>query len=101
MDDLIGHSIAYRVAMGARAGQKAFTLQTVPPQLGEEEREGVARAAADSGHAGPAFALLHGGRMSLKLHPVASNRATFIGRLYSPGAARYPQRVRPLQVRFP
>jgi hypothetical protein len=36
MDDLIGHSIAYRVAMGARAGQKAFTLQTVPPQLGAQ-----------------------------------------------------------------
>ena len=52
MDDLMGHSIAYRVAMGPRAGQKAFTLQTVPPRLGEEEREGVARAAGFSLHAG-------------------------------------------------
>jgi hypothetical protein len=52
MDDLIGHSIAYRVAMGPRAGQKAFSLQTVPPQLGEEEGEGVARAAGFSLHAG-------------------------------------------------
>jgi len=52
MDDLIGHSIAYRVAMGPRAGQKAFTLQTVPAQFGEEEREGVARAAGFSLHAG-------------------------------------------------
>jgi ribosomal protein S27E len=52
MDDLMGHSIAYRVAMGPRAGQKAFTLQTVPPRLGEEESKGVARAAGFSLHAG-------------------------------------------------
>jgi hypothetical protein len=51
MDDLIGHSIAYRVAMGARAGQKAFTPQTVPTPLGEQEGEGVARAAGFSPHA--------------------------------------------------
>ena len=30
MDDLLGHSITYRVAVGPRAGQKVFTLQTVP-----------------------------------------------------------------------
>ncbi len=30
MDDLIGHWITYRVALGPRAGQKVFTLQTVP-----------------------------------------------------------------------
>jgi len=47
MDDLIGHSIAYRVAMGPRAGQKAFTLQTVSAQFGEE-RAGVARTAGFS-----------------------------------------------------
>jgi len=28
MDDLLGHSITYRVAMGPHAGQKVFTLQT-------------------------------------------------------------------------
>ena len=37
MDDLLGHSITYRVAVGPRAGQKVFTLQTVPAR--EEERE--------------------------------------------------------------
>ncbi len=28
LDDLIGHSITYRIAVGPRAGQKLFTLQT-------------------------------------------------------------------------
>jgi len=31
LDDLIGHSITYRVAMGPLAGQKVFSLQSVPP----------------------------------------------------------------------
>jgi hypothetical protein len=30
MDDLIRHSITYRVAMSPRGGQKLFTLQSVP-----------------------------------------------------------------------
>ncbi len=30
LDDVIGHSITYRVAVGPRAGQKVFSLQTVP-----------------------------------------------------------------------
>jgi hypothetical protein len=29
-DDLIGHSITYRIAVGPRTGQKLFTLQTLP-----------------------------------------------------------------------
>jgi hypothetical protein len=29
-DDLLGHSITYRVALGPHQGRKAFTLQTVP-----------------------------------------------------------------------
>jgi len=33
LDDLIGQSITYRIAVGPRAGQKLFTLQTVPPRL--------------------------------------------------------------------
>ena len=30
MDDLLGRSITYRVAVGPRAGQKVFSLQSVP-----------------------------------------------------------------------
>ncbi len=46
LDDLIGHSITYRIAVGPRAGQKLFTLQTVPPRLQglELDPNGAARA---------------------------------------------------------
>ncbi len=52
MHDLIGHSITYRVATGPRAGQKVFTLQTLPAveELASDER--LARAAGFSLHAG-------------------------------------------------
>jgi len=46
LDDLLGHSITYRIAVGPRAGQKLFTLQTVAPRLQglEAEPSGAARA---------------------------------------------------------
>ena len=54
LDDLLGHSITYRIAVGPRAGQKLFTLQTVPPrpQGLEGEPNGAARAGGFSLHAG-------------------------------------------------
>ena len=30
MDQLLGHSITYRIAVGPQAGRKVFTLQTLP-----------------------------------------------------------------------
>jgi hypothetical protein len=42
MDDLIGHSVTYRLAVGPRAGQKVFALQAVPAQGDAEPRKGVA-----------------------------------------------------------
>jgi hypothetical protein len=51
MDDLVGYSITYRVAVGPRAGQKVFALQTVPAQQAEP-KPGVARFAGFSLHAG-------------------------------------------------
>jgi hypothetical protein len=50
MDDLLGHSITYRVAVGPRAGQNVFSLQTLPAR-GDEPRQGVARYAGFSLHA--------------------------------------------------
>lgn len=47
LDDLIGHSITYRIAVGPRAGQKLFTLQTLPSS--EPERQGDHRSAAEAG----------------------------------------------------
>jgi len=54
LDDLLGHSITYRIAVGPRAGQKLFTLQTVAPRLQglEAEPNGAARAGGFSLHAG-------------------------------------------------
>jgi hypothetical protein len=51
MDDLPGHSITYRVAVGPRAGQKVFSLQTVPARA-DESSNGVAQYAGFSLHAG-------------------------------------------------
>jgi len=47
LDDLIGHSITYRIAVGPRAGQKLFTLQTVHARL--QGLEGNANGAVTSG----------------------------------------------------
>ena len=30
LDELLGHSITYRIAVGPQAGRKVFTLQTLP-----------------------------------------------------------------------
>jgi hypothetical protein len=51
MDALRGASITYRVAVGRRQGQKAFTLQTVPASA--DERVGdIGKAGGFSLHAG-------------------------------------------------
>ena len=54
LDDLLGHSITYRIAVGPRAGQKLFTLQTVPARSPEwlDDPNGAARAGGFSLHAG-------------------------------------------------
>ncbi|MCC7198428.1 MAG: transposase [Gammaproteobacteria bacterium] len=54
LDDLIGHSMTYRIAVGPRAGQKLFTLQTVPSQLQglEADPNGAATSGGFSLHAG-------------------------------------------------
>jgi Putative transposase len=51
MDDLLGHSITYRVAVGPQAGRKVFSLQTVAARA-EAPRPGVAQYAGFSLHAG-------------------------------------------------
>jgi len=51
MDDLIGHSISYRIAVGPNAGRRAFTLQTVPAWDPEEDQT-LANASGFSLHAG-------------------------------------------------
>ena len=55
LDDLIGHCITYRIAVGPRAGQKLFTLQTLPAREDVDQRgdhRGAASAGGFSLHAG-------------------------------------------------
>jgi len=54
LDDLIGHSITYRIAVGSRVGQWLLTLQTVPPRPPglEGDADRAARAGGFSLHAG-------------------------------------------------
>jgi hypothetical protein len=53
MQDLQGHSISYRIAMGPQQGRKVFTLQTIPA-MSEEKRfsDRVSKQAGFSLHAG-------------------------------------------------
>ena len=37
LDDLIGHSIVYRLAMGPGTGQQLFTLQTLPARCTQHQ----------------------------------------------------------------
>lgn len=94
MDDLIGHSITYRVAAGPRAGQRVFTLQAVAPGEDADHQQGhlgnAARAAGFSLHAGVDVA--PGERAKLEhlcryvsRPPVAEERMALI----SPGQIRY------------
>lgn len=54
MQDLHGHSITYRVALGTQRGKKVFTLQTLPPQIEESSDSQVGSMAGFSLHAGVA-----------------------------------------------
>jgi hypothetical protein len=52
MDDLIGHSVTCRIAVGPHQGRKAFTLQTIPAHTQERDDGGLAKAAGFSLHCG-------------------------------------------------
>ena len=55
MDQLRGHSITYRIAVGPQAGRKVFTLQTLPAGEPEENfTDTVGKLAGFSLHAGVA-----------------------------------------------
>jgi hypothetical protein len=54
MQDLHGHNITYRVALGAHRGKKVFTLQTLPAQVDDDSSSQVSRIAGFSLHAGVA-----------------------------------------------
>jgi hypothetical protein len=53
LDELHGAAITYRIAVGPQCGQKAFTLQTLPPTLADEKSaDHMPRTGGFSLHAG-------------------------------------------------
>ena len=54
MDDLLGHSITYRITFGHQTGRKAFALQTVPAREEDNNNPRLAKANGFSLHAGVA-----------------------------------------------
>jgi len=54
MDQLRGHSITYRIAMGSQQGRKVFTLQTLPDERDGYETPATGNVAGFSLHAGVA-----------------------------------------------
>jgi hypothetical protein len=55
LDELIGHCIIWRIAVGPRTGQKVHTLQSVAAQGEGEGRSGAAQAGGFSLYAGMAI----------------------------------------------
>ena len=91
-DELIGHSATYRIAVGPRAGQKLFTLQTLPARTPEslDDPNGAARAGGFSLHAGIAIAPQERAKLErlcryVSRPPVATERMA----LTSSGCVRY------------
>jgi hypothetical protein len=92
LDDLIGHSITYRIAVGSRAGQKLFTLQLLSARPPEEagDPSGAARAGGFSLHAGVIIAPHQRGKLErlcryVSRPPLASERLA----LTASGQVRY------------
>lgn len=54
MQQVLGCSVSYRIAIGPQQGQKVFTLQTVPAREEDDRFEQVAKMAGFSLHAGVA-----------------------------------------------
>ncbi len=92
LEGLLGHSITYRIAIGAQAGRKACTLQTVPasPTL-ERGNPWLAKAAGFSLHAGVAAGTDQRDKVErlcryIARPAIASGRLVLTG----PGDIRYP-----------
>ena len=103
LDDLIRHSITYRIAVGPRVGQWLFTLQTVPPRLPglEGDADGAARAGGFSLHAGVDIAASEREKLErlcryVSRPPVATERLA----LTASGQVRYTPKT-PYRLRAP
>lgn len=104
MNQLLGHSITYRIAVGPQAGRKVFRLQTLPTCEPEDQcGDTVGRVAGFSLHAGVAARADERKKLERPCRYI-SRRAVSEKRLsFTPnGNIRYqlnplPRRVRPQQ----
>ena len=86
INQLLGHSITYRIAVGPRAGRKVFTLQTLPACEPDDYADTAGKVSGFSLHAGVAaraderkklerlchYIALHGCRVLRRLGTIAS-----------------------------
>ena len=70
MNQLLGSSITYRIAVGPQQGRKVFTLQTLPDESDSMSSSSVAETAGSSLHAGVATKANE--RATKSRHPQAS-----------------------------
>ena len=54
MNQVLGHSITYRIAVGPQAGRKVFTLQTLPACEPDDYADSAGKVSGFSLHAGVA-----------------------------------------------
>jgi hypothetical protein len=85
LNDLLGHSITYRIAVGPQAGRKAFTLQTVSSREPDHDHPDLAKTAGFSLHAGVA-AKAHQRRKLERLCRYDVQGSTSVARGRKPGA---------------
>ena len=52
MNQVLGHSITYRIAVGPQAGRKVFTLQTLPACEPDDYADSAGKVSGFSLHAG-------------------------------------------------
>jgi len=73
MNQLLGHSITYRIAVGPQAGRKVFTLQTLPACEPDDYTDTAGKASGFSLHAG--VAARSDERKKLERQPNSKHRA--------------------------
>jgi hypothetical protein len=69
MQQLLGCSVSYRVAIGPQQGRKVFTLQTIPAWEEDDRFAQVAKVAGFSLHAGVKWLDYSGYTISSNLEP--------------------------------
>ena len=94
MDDLLSHSITYRIAVGPHQGEKAFTLQTLAPRGEDTEDEGMPCRMGTAGAASRPVLMRRLTRRKFSRVP----RPPHPERYRPPSTAGHAQRLESLQI---